>query len=337
MVRPAGLSMGRGLHCAEADLPPDIPGILVRRGDRVLGVVGFGREPDGSVSATPPVLTPSAGWMDHQAIVTLLFQAVQNEARRLGAYGVHCLLPVSSDASPSQQLAPEQLPSDQATQPASGETGFSTAELMQKTGLKSVASVVRLSKDLRPLMHQRKSSPSTLPEAAGEGLEAGAVAFTAQTRAATDPLSGELESVLDEILRHSDDLPADIRPTGARLLKTWCGRGDLLVLVRDPSGVAGIAALSGLATSSAVLEYIGVVPAYRRRGIGRRLLRLVEQQIMSRPGNEGDGPLVLTAYADAANEPAVSLYRAAGYSRTERYQLYYCHLPVAGNSATRSV
>ncbi len=59
---------------------------------------------------------------------------------------------------------------------------------------------------------------------------------------------------------------------------------------------------------------VGVVPAYRRRGIGRELLRACESKLKTPR---------LRLSVRASNEAAIRLYEQEGYHRIEVWQSYY--------------
>ncbi|HUI89573.1 MAG TPA: GNAT family N-acetyltransferase [Anaerolineales bacterium] len=59
---------------------------------------------------------------------------------------------------------------------------------------------------------------------------------------------------------------------------------------------------------------IGVAPEFRRRGIGRELLRACEAQLKT--------PRVRLSVR-ASNDGAIKLYEQEGYARVDRWQSYY--------------
>lgn len=78
----------------------------------------------------------------------------------------------------------------------------------------------------------------------------------------------------------------------------------------SPDGVFGI-------------NYLGLIPAVRGRGIGGKLLRKVLYE----------GSLVASVAevsVDARNEPALRLYRRHGFAETDRREVFLAHLPGAG-------
>lgn len=113
-----------------------------------------------------------------------------------------------------------------------------------------------------------------------------------------------------------------------------------------PVGSPRLAAMMrpDLNSEGPLLEYIGVDPQHRRKGYSLRLVRWLEQSLMQavhfgrvaedETGHESGShrecsekivaiPCALMAYADSRNDPAMALYRAAGFRVAERYSLYY--------------
>jgi ribosomal protein S18 acetylase RimI-like enzyme len=66
------------------------------------------------------------------------------------------------------------------------------------------------------------------------------------------------------------------------------------------------------------LVYMGVVPAFRRRGVGRALL----DRALRLAANEGFDRLCLAA--DVRNEPAQNLYAAAGLQPVLQRDAWLC-------------
>ncbi|MFN8710652.1 MAG: GNAT family N-acetyltransferase [Planctomyces sp.] len=126
---------------------------------------------------------------------------------------------------------------------------------------------------------------------------------------------------------------------------------------RMPVGSPRLAAMMrpDLNSEGPLLEYIGVDPQHRRKGYSLMLVRWLEQSLMQAVRSDrfaddkaaknaiSDGecsekivaiPSTLMAYADSKNEPAMSLYRAAGFRVAERYSLYYQVLQKTSSSGS---
>lgn len=99
------------------------------------------------------------------------------------------------------------------------------------------------------------------------------------------------------------------------------GVGDFAGLLASPGvfalGDARGIALGRVAADEAELLTIAVLPAQRRRGLGRALLDAFEAQAAAAGA--------ATAYLEVAadNAPAIALYAARGYAVTGRRKGYY--------------
>lgn len=86
-----------------------------------------------------------------------------------------------------------------------------------------------------------------------------------------------------------------------------------------PTGeVIGIAMLK-----SAEVDYLGIVPEFRRRDYGRRLLDFAIA------ATQRIGPLELKLTVDARNVPAIGLYRSRGFGASRTEDLYLIRLGTA--------
>jgi [ribosomal protein S18]-alanine N-acetyltransferase len=108
------------------------------------------------------------------------------------------------------------------------------------------------------------------------------------------------------------------------------GRGYMRSLIAHPASATWIAedagAMAGFAIvhwsgdpprRSAYIQTIEVADTFRRQGIARRLLQLVEQSARDA------GASLIWLHVDAANAPAIALYSAAGYLHHGSAENYY--------------
>lgn len=126
-----------------------------------------------------------------------------------------------------------------------------------------------------------------------------------------------LVSLLDELFRIERDFvpDADKQARGLRLILDNPAIGQIFV-VRMAAEVIGMASVlftvstaeGGLA---AVLEDVVVAAPYRRRKIGRQLLRHALQWARER------GALRVTLLADRGNEAALRFYASEGFAHSE--------------------
>ena len=93
---------------------------------------------------------------------------------------------------------------------------------------------------------------------------------------------------------------------------TWIAEQDDRI-----AGFAVIEWAPSAGTPEAYIQTLEVAPAYRRRGIGNELLRLVEASALAA------GAHSIWLHVDAENDPAIKLYEAYNYRREGREEHYY--------------
>ena len=108
------------------------------------------------------------------------------------------------------------------------------------------------------------------------------------------------------------------------------GRGYMQHLVSNPEAVAWVAEEDGVMAGFAIvawgksvsadggyLQTIEVLPEFRNRGVGEKLVGLSEISAWSADSD------TLSLHVDAENEAAIALYEKCGYRRRGRRDHYY--------------
>lgn len=108
------------------------------------------------------------------------------------------------------------------------------------------------------------------------------------------------------------------------------GRGYMQHLVKNPEAVTWIAEEDGMMAGFAIvawgrsvsaeggyLQTIEVVPEFRNRGVGEKLVGLAEISAWSADSE------TLSLHVDAENDAAIALYEKCGYRRRGRRDHYY--------------
>lgn len=297
------------------------PGIILLYDHRPCAAIGYTREPCDTVAISEPIVLLEATAEFFRAFCGQLIEAVKRRAVSEGARRLQILLP----------------------EPA-GNAGLE--RVLTEHGFKSTTDIVQW--DLFVAAVDRCMSP----DRSIIQLYDFAASNTASAR--------EIQSALDAVLDSSEDLASQPHPTAAELLTRWQGMGahvfvyrigheiaGLLTCVTHPilSAVTPVVGTTSHSDTHVCIEYIGVVPAFRRWQIATLLIRelptllssicdsdspaserLEMQQVSHRLNGIKSQGLKVTAYSDAANVPANSLYQRCGFVRTISRHLWCCDL-----------
>jgi ribosomal protein S18 acetylase RimI-like enzyme len=305
---PGTLVAGSAASCA-ARAAVGFPGIILLYEGRPCAAVGYHRESEGTVVISEPVVLMDAVDNVRHALCDRLLKQIKHRTAADGAQRLHFLQQKSSGDPKFEELLKAQR--------------FLHATDILQWELSVAAGYQCSSQDRYEF--QRCDVP------------------------VTDAVSaGELQSALGAILKCSEDLSSQPQPTASDLLTRWQHNSATVFLCRIESRIACVISLGSRTMTSAAIaadtlpadasfciEYIGVLPEYRRRGIARLMIG----QIPVLTGLCGDGPtrrrsaetFKVTAYSDATNGPAISLYERAGFVRTARMQLWCCDLHLEVN------
>ena len=297
------------------------PGIILLDDHHPCAAIGYTREPCETIVMSEPVVLLEATDAVYQALCGQMIGAVKRRAVFEGARRLHILIPRSAENAVSEQLLTE--------------LGFVCATEIVQWDL-TLPMVDRCSQPNHSLIQLYDFSASTAASAL------------------------EIQFALDAILNCSEDLSSQPHPTAAELLTRWQRMQAHVFVCRCEERIAGlitcvsIPILSAAATvpgttspsdTSIGIEYIGVVPAFRRRQIASLLIRQIptllssicdarspvserlepQQDTYRLKGIELQG-LKVAAYSDAANAPANSLYQRCGFVQTVRRHLWCCDI-----------
>lgn len=292
-------------HTASHGWP--LPAVLLTVGNEVLAALGFRIEPDGTLAITQPWFVNSMPTSTQSLMLEEMLKAVHAEACRLELRTIRAVLPAANDHDRSEWT----WMNESLTR-----CGFlNPARIIQwKTSssrLKSALSVVP--------GHSGESSPAYLHESA-------------------EVMSSDVEKywplceIVREILADSEDLSRMPAASAQTMIKTWSDQNAGILLGHVDSAPAGLAVWTGEPGSGTdadrviQIEYIGVRPELRQRGIASRLLvQVIDIEDQQRPtaGYCQSGELQITAFADQTNQPATLFYRHCGF-REEAILALWC-------------
>ena len=320
------------------------PGIILLYDDRPCAAIGYIREPCETIAVFEPVVLLDATTDVYRALCGLLIGQVKRLAIPEGFQRVRLLIQASAgDARLDQMLT---------------EHGFVPATDIVRWDLSVVVS------DQCPLPNRGTFELYD---------------FTANPAAAR-----EIQLAIDEILECSEDLTSQPQPSAAELLSGWQRIQAYLIVYRIQQDIAGIMSCVTNPNKSAMtaipsatlpseadvgIEYIGVVPAFRRRHIASLMIGQIPKLLSSvcdapsecdlrietehgpvaHHGGEseladrGSGPdrfsrnlpqaMRIAAYSDSENTPANCLYQRCGFVQTIRHHLWCCDLAKTNHDA----
>ena len=317
------------------DTDTPFPSIVLLWENRPCAAIGYLPESTGTLLVSEPVVFLDAAGEVHRALCGQLLEQVNRRAVSGGFQRLHLLLPASAGDTSFERLLMER--------------GFVQTTRIVQWDISVAAS--------DPCSPQNRST------------------IQLYDFAANSPAACEIQSAIDAILECSEDLTSQPPPIAAELLTKWQRLQAKVFVYRIDHEIAGLmscvtnpiksaaAPSTTLASKANVcIEYIGVVPAFRRKQIASVMIRRIPTLLSSfddthnqsspkfetghgplthhsgesQLPDEGRGPdrisrivtqaLTVTAYADAANTPANSLYQSCGFVQTTRHHLWCCDL-----------
>ncbi len=338
------LSRDSTASAAASTLTGQFPGIILLYDDRPCAAIGYTREPCETIAVFEPVVLLDATTDVYRALCGLLIRQVKRLAIPEGFQRVRLLIQASAgDARLDQVLT---------------EHGFVPA-----------TDIVRWDRSVAVSGQCPLQNRGTFE----------LYDFTANPAAAR-----EIPLAIDEILECSEDLTSQPQPSAAELLTSWQRIQANVFVYRIEQNIAGIMSCVTNPNKSAVtaapsatlpskadvgIEYIGVVPAFRRRHVASLMIGQIPELLSSvcdapdecclrietehgpvahhagksEPADDGSGPdrfsrilaqaLRITAYSDAANTPANCLYQSCGFIETTRHHLWCCDLAKTNHDA----
>ena len=287
------------------------PGTILLHDNRPCAAIGYTREPGGTVTISEPVVLLNTSDEICQTICNELLKHVKKQAAVTGMQRLHFLQRESAEAA-------------------------KFASKLTALGFVHATDILQweLSSEQRQFSRPEKC-----------GFELRDVSAIAVTE------SRQLQSALETILECSDDLRHQPLPSAAELLGRWEQMKASVFVCYFEQRIAGLIACaaqsfrkakSGAAESRSeanlCIEYIGVVPEFRRQKIASSMMDHV-----SFPPNFDDNTshdrvssqtLRVSAYSDSANLPAKGLYVRCGFTQTARMPLWCCDFAASGRNGS---
>ncbi|MEZ6043530.1 MAG: GNAT family N-acetyltransferase [Planctomycetaceae bacterium] len=282
----------------------DFSGLIALQDGRPSIAVGYSFEPDNTLSLTLPI------WLNNHAVSELkeLIGECIRMASEAGLKGAHCLAPISE----SFQI-----------------------ETLRLAGFRKAATVVSVAR--RPVGIQLNHLQNRGERETDSEIEWNAQPLSPKMFAQR---SDDIVAALEEILSNSTDLLQIPRPSPDELEAVWGQKNGIVVtgcignhvcaiacvsLNNDQSYLRGESGGNTFPAPFACIEYIGVVPKYRRRRLGRRLLEECDRVFGDWISENKFGLHVgsTMAFVDSSNEPAMQFYARCGFVSVNSYSLLF--------------
>lgn len=290
----------------ETDTP--FPNIVLLWDNRPCAAIGCLQESTGTLVVSEPVVFLNAPREVHRALCGRLLEQVKHQAVSKGMQRLHLLLPASADDENLKRLLTER--------------GFEQATQIVQWDLSLAVS--------DPCSPQNRSS------------------FQLYDFAANPAAACEIQFAIKAILECSEDFTTKPPPTAAELLTQWQRLQANVFVYRIEQEIAGLiscatnpiksaaTATPSISLASEVnvcIEYIGVVPAFRRKQIASLMISRIPTLLSTVCDAHNPQALRVTAYSDAANTPASGLYQQCGFLQTTSHHLWRFDLATTNNHA----
>ena len=140
-----------------------------------------------------------------------------------------------------------------------------------------------------------------------------------------------LRALLRQILGESMDLQRLPMPEIDDLIEDWRSQQATIVFVRQGGLAIGLCscvtdmeqASDGSATTMVLIQYIGVLPGFRRTGIASNLIESLPEFLSRDYQPECGTMLRLKVFCDTENHPARSLYASCGFEESGELDVWY--------------
>ena len=231
----------------------DFAGVLALSSGRVIAALGYAKEPDRTMSVTVPLFGAGFSRPVQRKAFECLVRHIRKKTESLKLRGVHALVPISSSSEAEQRLVGWFADAGLAVVARIGGMLLEVRSTTEQTevaadaasdavsGLRSVDSITmadnlatgvrqyRLSGnyDVR-LMQPEAILPATrrmtCSETSSSGVEV-AREFLLHAE------SAEVRMMVQQVLKNSDDLPAEYRPEVDDILRMWIARNCMVLVV----------------------------------------------------------------------------------------------------------
>lgn len=231
----------------------DFAGILAMCSGRVVAALGYAEEPDRTMSVTLPLFGKRFSHAVQRKAIELLVRYLQKKSEYLNLRGVHCLLPVTSSVDADRRLIGWFADANvnvvariggMLLQVCSTTMHSQTSADTASDGFAGALSVDSIAMADQPVIgvqryrlsenyYARLMQSETLSDATGSKgcSDLPCSPVRASEESPVDVEATAVRLLIHQILKSSDDLPAECRPEVDDMLRMWTARGCLVLVV----------------------------------------------------------------------------------------------------------
>lgn len=281
------------------------PGMLLTCAGELCAAIGFDVEPGGILTITAPIFPGDHSAESHLVWGRKLLKQVLGEAARRRCCVVRFVQPLTNTDNSDAFI------------PLLSENGFSIR-----------AGVVKWEKSYERDAEFQQSLDVEYQSLALSGIDV--EAFSGDVLKTSVAERDKVLNLLREVLSTTHDLPNLSSPDAEDLLDDWIRhQATIIVSRRGGSGIAICVCVpefdpDSTATAAIRIQYFGVIPEHRSTGVATGLLHLVPWVLEASEIPELADEIQLTALCDAANQPAMQLYRTCGFQSRADFNIW-CH------------
>ena len=237
---------------------PQLSGVILHCDGLPVAAMGFATESDRTLTITDPVFLQIVPTNVRQQWIHWLLKAVFQEAKKNGCRMIRCLQPINSEASV-----------------------IGMTQALAVSGFLQQARIVILEKCRSDVCVQEMFGAQTSVAVTGSSFVGDVLTATQWSR--DEDSKAVVKVVLQQVLADSMDLPRLPPPEVDDLLEDWRRQQAIIVLVRQGEKLIGLCVSTmsaernpeGSASSTALIQYIGVVPGFRRTRIASNIIALL--------------------------------------------------------------
>ena len=301
-------------------------GVILHFSGRPVAAMGFAARAEGTLTISEPVFLQIHPTDARQQWTCWLLHVVIQEAETTGCRTLRCVQPVDTAASESWMTR------------TLTESGF--VKQARTVVLEKCASEVHEHKTIRE--QETDDGPGRLAQR-GSSVVTEVLKATQWSGNADSEVM--LRSVLQHILAESMDLQRLPVPEVEDLLEDWRSPQATIVFVRQRGQTVGLCsfvtdmeqASDGSATTMVLIQYIGVLPGFRRTGIASNLIESLPGFLSGDYQPECLTMMRLKVFCDTENHPARSLYASCGFEESGELDVWYRSCDSARQSVNESV